>query len=368
MARPSRGHRRSLVDISKPEANRVTFGELEKTTKEIQDKWNAHKWGGVRIAVDEGPPLGLLSIIVRVGSPPTDFSVHESLVCSRSPFFANAMNGAWAEAESRVVPLPDDAPSTFALYRTWLYTGLLACKSSSDSDEWELLACAYVLGEKLQDSDFKDTVIDAMVEKFNKHHPTTAKPRVAPAPTPGPYRIGQVPPPPPSSEPTSATTASEGSSAAETIDAEALELEEMEFFKRNPAVLIYIYENTPPSAPVRRLLVDHYRAAGKPDWISAEKRELLPDDFLYALSFQFMTLKVREEEGQRRPASAPYQWEDGTCSYHEHGGKMCYKRRKHPWVALKDAPEEDRDPQNMGWLVTKHLGWKVEKEGVDGFV
>ncbi|KAF2496919.1 hypothetical protein BU16DRAFT_507616 [Lophium mytilinum] len=331
MARPPRGHRRSLVDISKPEANRVLFEESEKTAKENQDRRNAQRWSGVRIGIDEGPPLGLLSITVRVGSPPTDFSVHETLVCSRSPFFANAMNGAWAEAESRIVPLPDDAPSTFALYRTWLYTGLLASKSDSSSDEWELLACAYVLGEKLQDSDFKDTVIDAMIENPS-------------------------------------TTTADGPSSPETTDAEATELEEMEFFKRNPAVLIYIYENTPPSAPVRRLLVDHYRAAGKPDWISAEKRELLPDDFLYALSFQFMTLKAREEEGQRRPAWAPYQWDDGTCVYHEHGGKMCYKRRKHPWVALGDALEEEGEAQNMGWLVTKHLGWRVEKEGVDGGV
>jgi len=268
----------------------------------------------VRITVEDAPPLGLASITIRVGSAPStvDFSVHEQLICTHSPFFANALNGSWAEAHSRVVPLPDDAPSTFAVYRTWLYTGLLACTNGSDSDEWELLACAYVLGERLQDSDFKDTVIDAMIEKFNKYHPNVAVDRLLDIPV--------------------SVNRGELRDANEPTAAALADLAEKEYFKRNPTVLIYIYENTPPNAPVRRLLVDHYRASGKSDWIGVEKRDLLPDDFLYALSFQFMTIKDKEEGGDKSGKWAPYQCES-SCSYHEHGERMCYRYRKFPWVA-----------------------------------
>jgi hypothetical protein len=266
-----------------------------------------------------------------LGPSTVDFSVHEQLICTHSPFFANALNGSWAEADSRVVPLPDDAPPTFAVYRTWLYTGLLACTNGSDSDEWELLACAYVLGEKLQDSDFKDTVIDAMVEKFNKYHPMVAVDRSLDIPVSvnrGELRDAYL-------NPTWSTT---GPVPQIVHDANAptaaalVELAEKEYFKRNPAVLIHIYENTPPNAPVRRLLVDHYCASGKSDWIGAEKRDLLPEDFLYALSFQFMTIKEKEEGGDKSRKLAPYQCES-SCNYHEHGEKMCYRFRKFPWVA-----------------------------------
>ncbi|OCK76077.1 hypothetical protein K432DRAFT_408480 [Lepidopterella palustris CBS 459.81] len=228
----------------------------------------------VRIAVADGPKLGHLSLIVRVGPPTSsiDYTVHEDLICSRSRFFANAMRHDWKESSERLVPLPDDHPSTFAVYRTWLYSGLLATRGFSSLEEWEILCAAYILGEKLQDSEFKDTVIDAMIEKIN--------------------------------------------------DEPALDFP--------PETVVEIYENTPPSSHARRLLVDLYSFAGKATWLSKEKREFLHEDFLYALSVQFMKSK-------EKPVGilAPYQ-QQNTCAYHEHAARQCYKTKKFPWKSAGD--------------------------------
>lgn len=50
-----------------------------------------------------------------------EFFAHEALICQRSRFFANAMNGSWIESDERKVPLPEDEPDVFALYLKVLY-------------------------------------------------------------------------------------------------------------------------------------------------------------------------------------------------------------------------------------------------------
>lgn len=58
-----------------------------------------------------------------VGAEPfiKEFSVHESLICSRSKFFQKAMNGKWKESEDRQVILAEDEPSVFLTYLDILY-------------------------------------------------------------------------------------------------------------------------------------------------------------------------------------------------------------------------------------------------------
>jgi hypothetical protein len=51
------------------------------------------------------------------------FAVHEALITSRSPFFRNAMQGRWQEAQERTVNLTEDDPEVFSLYLQGLYAG-----------------------------------------------------------------------------------------------------------------------------------------------------------------------------------------------------------------------------------------------------
>lgn len=110
-------------------------------------------------------------IVFLVGTyAPKRYSIHERLVSPRSEFVRLALRGQWKEARERTINLPEDDPDVFAVYQQWLYGGLIhTCCDTSFSctdDEYEALAKAYILGEKLMDDDFKDAIADAIVDKL----------------------------------------------------------------------------------------------------------------------------------------------------------------------------------------------------------
>jgi hypothetical protein len=121
--------------------------------------------------------MGTKVIAVRVGPEPkhTDFSVHENLIRLSSAFFEATLGRDWKESQERIVKLPDCNAHAFCVYLQWLYTVQLDTKfqfnqgSLSDGQwEWANLVKAYLLGHYLQDVDFKDTSMDAMVDWANE--------------------------------------------------------------------------------------------------------------------------------------------------------------------------------------------------------
>ena len=50
------------------------------------------------------------------------FTVHQDLVCHRSPFFKGACTRGWMEAEEKIVRLPDHRPVIFKLYLECAYS------------------------------------------------------------------------------------------------------------------------------------------------------------------------------------------------------------------------------------------------------
>jgi len=121
--------------------------------------------------------LGTKIITVRVGEAGStkDFSVHEELVRANSPFFEAALGREWKEAVEGVVTLPDDNPEIFGIYVQWLYCGQIFSQVQGKEgekvdaarwiEEWNRLDQCYALGDKLQDTDFKDCIVDASMEK-----------------------------------------------------------------------------------------------------------------------------------------------------------------------------------------------------------
>jgi hypothetical protein len=78
------------------------------------------------------------------------------------------MSRDWKESKQRSVHLPNDDPYAFELYLYFLYRGRLPAKPNrsepaAESEELQL-AKAYVLGDRLQDGDFQDFIIDVMIK------------------------------------------------------------------------------------------------------------------------------------------------------------------------------------------------------------
>lgn len=78
------------------------------------------------------------------------------------------MNGNWKESDSRSVKLPKDDPATFGIYVNLLYTKQIPTKPTFANSrrvmlEYIHLARLYVLCEKLQDIEGKNSTIHAML-------------------------------------------------------------------------------------------------------------------------------------------------------------------------------------------------------------
>lgn len=159
--------------------------------------------------------LGHSVISFLVGKlSPEKFAIHESIIKPRSEFVRLALRGEWKEANDRTIPLPDDEPQVFSLYQEWLYSGLIYTRPSQllpkDDDEFALLTQAFILGDKLMDLDFKDSIVDAITEKLRKE---------------------------------------------QTFDTSLTNL---------------VWENTPDGSPLRRLWMDVYFYFGSAEWLDSK--------------------------------------------------------------------------------------------------
>jgi hypothetical protein len=116
---------------------------------------------------------------VEIGDKKQKFFVHEALVSASSDFFKSSLKSEWKNNTTRSIALPDTDPVTFQIYLDWLYSGPhititkkddrvkpTPCATPSVDHEWIKWAACYELGSFLQDTDFKDALIDASMEKM----------------------------------------------------------------------------------------------------------------------------------------------------------------------------------------------------------
>lgn len=117
-----------------------------------------------------------ITIIVGPEDDSTSFSVHESLVRQESGFVEAIFRNGWKENEKRIVRLPEHDAEHFKIFFNFIYTGFIFSSKPGDAfadkpekdAEWTRLAYAYALGNYLQASDFKDAMMDAMIDKVKK--------------------------------------------------------------------------------------------------------------------------------------------------------------------------------------------------------
>jgi hypothetical protein len=103
---------------------------------------------------------------ICVGKEPHQkiFSVHQAIIAPRSEFFERVFDKNWKESESRLVNLPDDDATIFGLYVQLLYTGQIPPKDV----DWDYIKPSklYVLCEKLQDIDAKNTILRELLAQI----------------------------------------------------------------------------------------------------------------------------------------------------------------------------------------------------------
>ncbi|QDS75897.1 hypothetical protein FKW77_002473 [Venturia effusa] len=109
------------------------------------------------------------------------YVVHETIIRAESPFFEAALSKEWKESQERVVKLPEQYPEAFDIYVRWIYSGklLISRIDLTEISDFVILTSnlsrAYILGDVLQDTDFKDAIIDSYfdIKKSAKWIPTS---------------------------------------------------------------------------------------------------------------------------------------------------------------------------------------------------
>ena len=106
-------------------------------------------------------------------------NVHRDVLCQTSEFFAKATKGEWCELreDPDTITLKGDDLEVVKAYVRWLYRQdpPLPLLNSSVVNVYPFLAKAYVFGEKVIDTTFKDAVIDCIVARAveTKSFPTS---------------------------------------------------------------------------------------------------------------------------------------------------------------------------------------------------
>ncbi|KAF2867651.1 hypothetical protein BDV95DRAFT_581452 [Massariosphaeria phaeospora] len=221
--------------------------------------------------------IGTKAMTVRVGIKPhfKDFTVHENLIRNSSAFFKEALSHENDTDQPRIVQLPDclnGMGGQFHIYQQWLYTGRLYTGKSASEDnrrqEWTRLYGCYLLGDSIQDTNFMDVCMDAMVKWADD--------------------CGKI-------------------TQLETrLDA------------------VEIYKKTPETSPLRLLFVDLIVEVHDYDFWKAEKDH----DFSYAFMRDMVIALAYKYQSKTRKSRSlpPYKNSLGqSCHYHCRGDAPCYK-------------------------------------------
>lgn len=106
------------------------------------------------------------------------FIVRKELATRHSEFIKKALDPAngWKEARENIMRFPEEPPEAFQVFVTFLDTGVIHLEHSKsatdvvardddpDADkEWHKVAQAWLLGDRLRSTTFKDAFVDKMI-------------------------------------------------------------------------------------------------------------------------------------------------------------------------------------------------------------
>jgi hypothetical protein len=106
------------------------------------------------------------TITVLVGPEEMRFTVHKTLICSKSSFFENACSGNWASAQTNTVALSDTKPDVFEAYMHWVYTSNVNMdfiqdpRGTESYPSFRALAQLWIFADMVLDFELCNEVID----------------------------------------------------------------------------------------------------------------------------------------------------------------------------------------------------------------
>jgi hypothetical protein len=116
---------------------------------------------------------------IHIGSEEVEkFLVRKDLATRHSRVIEKALDpkSDWKEAEENVVRLPEETPETFQAFLTFLDTGVIHLRhfgeaNDEDTDgevlkestDWDSITDAWLLGDRILSTSFKDAVVDMVV-------------------------------------------------------------------------------------------------------------------------------------------------------------------------------------------------------------
>lgn len=159
------------------------------------------------------------TVELKVGTEQHSIFAHASLLSSNSDFFEAALKKEWEEGQKRTVGLPEEHYELVYTYVRWVYAGKIYTISREPNGEplFENLIKLYVLGEKLIDDAFQDSVLNSIVSMSREEH-GLKRTRIFPG----------------------------------------------------PDLVITLYNGTPPSSPARKLLAHMFVSRARSDWMESK--------------------------------------------------------------------------------------------------
>ncbi|KAL7778030.1 hypothetical protein CFE70_004704 [Pyrenophora teres f. teres 0-1] len=103
----------------------------------------------------------------------TDIHVSESTLRKSSLYLNRALNKLATQSTHRTITLSEIHATEFSIYYQWLLTGKLHTRKPSAGCEIRTLVMVCSLGHLLVDTDFLDTVHDAIIQFSTEGHPGT---------------------------------------------------------------------------------------------------------------------------------------------------------------------------------------------------
>ena len=198
----------------------------------------------------------IVVIVIGKGKEKRDFNIHKTILCNASSYFKAALGGTWQEAKKQKFDFADECFDVFDRFQQWLYSGrILEDDETSTALSWDVLFGIYIFAEKRGVPKLQNEVIDTIIDKY---------------------------------------TATEAAS--------------VHSFRR-------IYDETPESSPLRRLLIDYtarrgkIKSEGNAAWFEESYRHVYPKDFLFDLCEAFY---------DERKAKKSTNFRKFRCDYHVH--------------------------------------------------